>query len=94
MQVNVAEYKNRKLNSASTDNTYTRDCVLITSADGSRLGGVDHYMKKSVKQIVSYYVSRLKREDADKGFYIVNIVTGDGSFGRTSGTIAIQIEVV
>ena len=93
MQITVADYKNRKLNSASTDETYTRDCVLITSADGSRLGGVDHYTKKSVKQIVSYYVRRMERESYDKGFYMVNIVIGEGSFGRTTGTIAIQIEV-
>jgi len=56
--------------------------TTIKFADGTLLGGCDHFMKKSFKDIVTYYHRRAKR-DGQFGRHTITITTIDaGSVAR------------
>ena len=61
MDIIVGNYENRRVNEKA--NVWTIDTTL----EPAGLGGVDHYMCRSVKMIVSRYVRRLKR-DSNYGY--------------------------
>lgn len=63
MDIKVGDYKNAKINMSGA--IWTRKCTLIADDGfGISLGGVDHFMKKSVRALVAYYVRRLKTDES------------------------------
>ena len=74
MQVKIAPYDNQAINANGP--LFTTNCTL-NGYHGGRLGGCDHYMKKSVKSIVTYYTNRMIREGVVGKFEIeIDLVEG------------------
>ncbi len=63
IKIIVDDYDNEQINSGAL--LHTINTTLMNADDGSRLGGVDHFMCQSIKTIVRRYVNRLKRD----GYY-------------------------
>ena len=82
MEVQVQQYENMKINGDSDWNSI--GCRICKAGEKSGIGGVDHFMKKSIKVLVLYYVARIKREYKieggaryDWGMSIAMAVPGD-----------------
>ena len=94
MNIIVGEYNNVKINSSG--NLWTRNCSLVAD-NGISLGGCDHFMTKSIRGMVAYYVRRLKTDES-YGFpgakYTITITAGKSMCGPdVDTTIEIPIEV-
>jgi len=76
MKITVDNYKNFAINKDDSNN-YSHNCTLHFP-NGNMLGGVDHYMKKSVKTLIDYYVRRAYKEGLrwfPAGQYTVEVET-------------------
>lgn len=87
MKVSIGKYENIQINNGAP--LYTKH-VFIEGEDGRRLGGVDHFMKKSTRQLVNYYVRRIKKEQW-VGKFTINIILRKGMFGEVVKTNKIGI---
>jgi hypothetical protein len=61
MQVIIGEYENIAINTDETTE-WTVDCAMDRVDQGTGLGGVNHYAKKSIRALVNYYERRLLRD--------------------------------
>ncbi len=62
MKIIVDDYDNEQVNSGAL--LHTINTSLVDINNGSRLGGVDHFMCSSIRTIVARYKSRLKRDNS------------------------------
>ncbi len=101
MEIIVGDYVNEKVNGNGPPNRLTVNTTLVKQVEqfggSAGLGGVDHYMCRSIKTIVSRYVARLKR-DADYGYtgaaYNIVIELHRGYTGLVEETVIIPIRCV
>ncbi len=98
MEIIVGDYVNEKVNGNGPPNRLTVNTTLVKPGEKfGGLGGVDHYMCRSIKTIVSRYVQRLKH-DADYGYpgasYNIVIELRRGYTGPAEETVIIPIRCV
>lgn len=96
--ITVGKYENMAINGNTSTNTKDTTLMPVGSKRGG-LGGVDHFMKRSIKSIVAAYVARLKR-DPDYGYpgakYNIEIVLVEDLWvnpGAPSTTVTIPVSV-